>query len=308
MKAKVRKNIFLITLFAYPVLHWLIFWLYVRLSTIGRTFQVYDMFTDTYSLAPNLIDNYVRIATSFVKDKTMLNAFFNSFYASLEHVIMFPICILVSYAFSKGVPGQKLFRVIFYLPSILSTVVMTMCFKYMFNNNPSVFVGPMASLLNGLGINFPGWNVAEHPDTVWTMIVLYCLWVGMGTNVIMVSSAMNRIPRDLSEAAKLEGCGYWRELISIYIPLIMPTLSTLVITSITCVFNFYLQPMMLTDNNTGAEGAMLTMSWYLFNNASVDQFRMIDTVTLGILFSIVMFPVIMFARWGMKKLTVDVSF
>ncbi len=307
-KAKIRTSLFLVTLLAYPVLHWVIFWLYVRLSTIGRSFQTYDFFTNSYSLAPHLFDNYVEMFKRFLEDKYMINAFFNSFYSSLVHVIMLPICIIVSYAFSKRVPGEKFFRVVFYLPSILSTVVMTMCYRYMLMNTPSVMVGPIAQLLNALGMNFPGFAVYESPKTVWALIVIYCLWVGMGTNVIMMSSAMNRIPHDLSEAARLEGCGYWRELWSIYIPLVMPTISTLVITSLTCVFNFYMQPMMLTGERTGADGAMYTMSWYLFNNASADKHQMIQSVTVGIMFSLFMFPFIMLARKVMGMLTVDVSF
>ena len=305
-RRKIRTTIFLITLFAYPVLHWLIFWLYVRSSTIISSFQTYDWFTDSYRFV--FLDNYIRIFETFFKDLSMMNAFKNSFFAVLVHVIVLPLCIVVSYAFCKKVPGEKIFRTIFYLPSILSTVVMTMCFKYMFNNNPSVFVGPFASVLNSFGIDFPGWNVIENPGTVWALIVLYCVWVGMGTNVIVLSSAMNRVPKELSEAARLEGCGYWRELFLIYIPLSMPTLSTLLITTVTSVFNFYLQPMFLTDENTGVNGSMYTISWYIFNNANGNPSQLIDTVTIGLIFSLFMLPFIVAMRKITRKLTPDVSF
>lgn len=305
-KRKFKTTVFLITIFAYPVLHWVVFWLYVRFSTILSSFQSYDLFTDTKRFVG--LANYKRLFLNFFKDESMKNAFLNSFYAVLVHAITIPICTVVSYAFAKKVPGERIFRVIFYLPSIISLVIMTMCFKYMFNNNPSVFVGPIASLLNMLGINFPGWNIIDHPKTVWRLIVIFCVWVGMGTNVIMMSAAMNRIPGELSEAAKLEGIGYWKELFIIYIPLVMPTLSTLVVSMLTSVFGFYLEPMFFTDSNTGVRGSMYTIAWYIFDHANGDPSQLIDTVTIGLMFSLFMLPFIITARRVMKWLTPEVTF
>lgn len=311
---KFRQTGFLIALFALPLAQYLVFWLYVNVQTIAVSFTEYTLDGSNF---PTLA-NYIRLAQTLPKNPEMMNAFKNTFHSLWINLIILPIAIVVSYAFFKKVPGENFFRVAFYLPSMVSIVVLTLCFKYMFNNNES-FVGPMARVLNklcewsnklfGSNLRFMGWDSQEAPATVWTLTYLYCLWAGLGTNVIMMSGALNRIPRSIVEQAKLDGVGFWRELVQIAIPLIMPTVSTFILTGLMSVFSFYLQPMLLSSGATGADGAVYTIPWYIFNNASKgDTDSLVNVTTIGMMFSMIMLPFIILTKVLTDKLTPDVSF
>lgn len=303
---KIRRNLFLISLVALPLARYLVFWLYVNVQTLVLSFQTFDYFTGEYVFVG--FDNYVRIAKNIMQSETMQNAFLNTFRALLINFTKLPLAIFVAYAFYKKVPGEKFFRVAFYLPSMISIVVLTLAFKYMFTNNESVFIGPVAQLLNNLGVQFSGWDTIEHPETVWLLIYSYCVWSGLGTNVIMINGAMNRIPRAITESAKVDGIGFWRELFSINLPLIMPTISTFALSSIMSVFAFYLAPMLLAETH-GVNGSVFTLPWYIFETVqSGDPLDLITSTTVGLMFTVIMLPIIVSARRILNKLTPDVSF
>ena len=236
-----KRTWFIISLIAFPILQWLVFWLYVNVQTIVLSFETFDYFKGEYTFAG--FDNYIRLAKSISQNATMLNAFKNTFHALIINCIILPMAVVVAYTFFKKIPFEKFFRVTFYLPSMVSIVVLTLSFRYMFNNSESTFTGPAAQIMNALGINFSGWDTLNHPNTVWVLIYIYAIWSGLGTNVIMISGAMNRIPHSITEQARLDGVGFWHELVRIDIPLIMPTVSSFILMSVISVFSFYLQPM-----------------------------------------------------------------
>ena len=291
---------------AFPILQWLVFWLYVNIQTLVLSFQSFDYFEGKYVFAG--LDNYVRLAKSISQNKTMLNAFKNTFHAIAINCVTLPMAIVVAYTFFKKIPFERFFRVAFYLPSMVSIVVLTLAFRYMFNNSESTFIGPIAEMLNTLDIPFAGWDTLEHPRTVWGLIYIYAIWAGLGTNVIMISGAMNRIPRSITEQAKLDGLGFWHELFAINLPLIMPTIATFLLTSVMAVFSFYLQPMLLAVNQ-GVDGAIYTIPWYIFENAQLgDASALIDSTTVGLMFTLIMLPIIIITKKVTDRLTPDVSF
>lgn len=306
---KTRKTLFLIALLAYPVLQWAVFWLYVNIQTIALSFQRYNTADGTYEFI--WFDNYARLFKNHLKDPTMLHAFGNTFHSIGINAVILPIAVVVAYAFFKKVRFERFFRVAFYLPSMVSVVVLTLCFKYMFNNSESVFVGPAAALMNKLGVNFKGWNVMESAGTVWRLVYVYAVWAGLGTNVIMLSGALNRIPRSIVESGKLDGVGFWRELVSVDLPLIMPTVATFILTGVMSVFSFYMQPMLLSGvPGTFMSGAMYTIPWYIFDmtGGATTPLNIINATTTGLMFSLLMFPIIVLTKTLTDKLTPDVSF
>ena len=130
----------------------------------------------------------------------------------------------------------------------------------------------------------------------------------MGSNVIVLSGAMLRIPEEIGESARLDGIGFWREAWSIVVPLVMPTVGIYLIGIVTSVFGFMLQPMMLAIN-AGVDNKFMTIGWYVF--ATVDSGNtnsMLTAATLGVTFSVLMLPFIIAVRVLVNKFTPDVSF
>lgn len=300
---------FYIALIAYPLIQWGVFWFYVNFQTITLTFQEYT----GEGLRFVGFANYVRLIPEVffgqATDPTMFNAFLNSYHSILINLIILPIALVASYAFYKKVPCEKYFRIMFYMPNMVSMVVLVMCFRFLFFNYPETyFVGPLASVFNSIGLNVDWFDVVEKSNVIWPLIYAYCIWSGFGVNVIMICGNMQRIPADITDYCKIDGLGFWREFWSIVLPLIMPTITVFVLNIIMGVFGFTYAPMFIAQSH-GTNGQVYTLGWYIFDQvAAGNTSSLINATTVGISWSVFMLPIILFAKWGLDKLTPEVYF
>lgn len=309
--SKFRTGIFLFTLLIIPLIHFIIFWVYVNVGTIASTFQHWNVMKgkmEWYGLT-----RYIEIFKEYVLgiDKVTgkwftnpnRNIFWNSFRAIAINVIIFPLTIIASYAFYKKIPHEKFFRVCFYIPSLISISVLALMFRNMFNAD----FGPITSIFSKILGYTPQWLSADS-NAMWTLIYLFCIWSGLGANVIMISGAMLRIPNDILEYSRLEGVGFWRELFQIVLPLIMPTVSVYLISILTSVFGLTLQPLMIAQT-TGVDNRYYTVGWYIFQSVQGNSTSgMLSASTLGMVLTLFMLPIIIIARKVLKRLTPDVQF
>lgn len=124
----------------------------------------------------------------------------------------------------------------------------------------------------------------------------------------MMNSAMVRIPSDISEYSKLEGVGFWREAFQIVLPLTLPTIGVYLISVLTSVFGFALQPMLIADNY-GYGNKFLTIPWKILEDtAGGKQNDMMLCSTLGISLTILITPFVILVRWLVNKFTPEVDF
>ena len=302
--------LFVAALMIFPIAHYLVFWLYVNIQTIMISFRTLDVYTGEFHYGfTNIVTQWKDVFMG--ENETMHNALINSFNVWGINAIILPLAIISSYAFHKRIPCEKFFRVLFYMPHMLSVTTLTLCFRYLFENIESVMVGPVAHLFNLMGVNKDWWNVVDKSNVIWPLIYLYHLWFGMGSNVILISGAMNRIPRETEEAGKLDGLGFWRELVTVTIPLVMPTIGTFLLTSLTGVLSYGMIPMLLLGptTNGGSYGQAYTMGWFMFNVAKGGSELQLEAATaIGVIFSAFMIPVVIIVRKLIEKITPDVQY
>ena len=311
-RPKTKERLFIAALVIIPVIHFFVFWVYVNASTIVKTFLQYHPATGEYSW--HGIERYVEIFREWVlgineegvRDIRVLksfNTFWNSFRAIVINVILYPIVVTAAYAFYKKIRCEKLFRICFYNPQLISISVLAIMYRSLFHAD----YGPISLFMASIGK--PTEFLTSNSDHMWTIIYIFAIWTGMGANVIMISGAMLRIPADIGEYCQLEGVGFWRELVQIVIPLIMPTLGVYMINILLSVFAFTMQPMMITFNNAGEAGKYYTVGWYIFEAAQQNAISSsIYASTLGILLTAILTPFIVTARVLVKKFTPDVQF
>lgn len=307
---KLKRTIFVATLMLWPVAHYLVFWLYVNLQTVVLSFQRFNVYTGKFEWYG--LNNYIMQWQDVYlgKNTQMHNALLNSFNVWGINAIILPLAVIASYTFHKKIPCEKFFRVIFYLPHMISVTTLTLCYRYLFENNAYTFIGPLAGMFNSFGLSLDWWNVVDPSKVIWPLIYGYHIWFGLGANVILISGAMNRIPREVTEAAKLDGIGFWQELFCITIPMVMPTIGTFLLTSLTGVMSYGMIPMLLIGptTNGGSNGQAYTMGWYMFNVAKAGDSQLAAATAIGIIFSVFMFPVVILARKLINKLTPDVEY
>ena len=247
-------------------------------------------------------------------DKGARTSFWNSFHAVAINLIILPISVIVAYAFYKKVYGHKFYRIVFYIPSIISIVVLAAAFREMFrqyNDGYTVINGPVAQLLSAIGIDKQWLTPDVDTNVKWPLIYLFAILNGMGANVILITSAMNRIPKEISEASRLDGCGFFREMTHVTIPLIMPTITTWVMMIFAAVYSFFMQPMLILDYNTGVDNMFSTTPMQIFNlvaDAGFDQQRLIMAACLGIILTMIVLPINLIMRAVLTRFTAEVSY
>lgn len=238
--------------------HMLIFIIFFLIPSI---FGVYISFTkwDLFS-SPEFVglENY----------KTILfdaeSSFSSQFYNGLENTFIFvlltvPFCIivplLISLALSARPRLNKMFQSLFYLPSLFAISAVMIIWQFIF----SVTYGPLANYLNITT------NILDNQPNAWIALVLVTVWWTIGGNMIIYLAALNGVPKDLMEAADLDGAGAFKKFIKVTLPSIKyQILFTLVMTTI-AQFNVYGQPLMLTGGGPSDSTHVLLM--YIQQNA-----------------------------------------
>lgn len=308
---KFRTGVFLFTLLIIPLIHFIVFWVYVNIGTITSTFQHWNVVKAEYEWYG--IKRYVEMVKTYVLGIDRVTGkwfthpnrhiFWNSFRAIIINIMIFPWVILASYAFYKKIPHEKYFRVCFYLPSLISISVLALMFRNMFN----VDFGPVTAVVRALTGKTPQWLTSDS-DAMWALIYAFCIWTGLGAHVIMISGAMLRIPTDVSEYSRLEGVGFWRELVQIVLPLVMPTVGVYIIGIVTSVFGLTLQPLLIAQT-TGVDNRYFTVGWYIFNSVQgASTSGMLSASTLGMILTLFMLPFVILTRFLVKRFTPDVQF
>ena len=236
------------------------------------------------------------MAQSYSLQRSFINSLL---FIPVTNLILLPLSVLAAYFLYKKVPFSRMYRVTFFLPSIVSITIMTMCFSFMFDST----FGVVNDLLSRLGfINPPVW--LGDPNTAMPMVFFYCVWVGIGFNVVLLGGAMGRIPDDLIEYGNLEGIGLTTELFRVVIPMVWPTIGTLLVTGTTSAFTIFMQPKLLTGG--GPNFSSSTIGLYVVSATETNQYNWAATV--GVIFSIVGILLVMTIKHFVDKLGNDVEY
>lgn len=169
-----RKYIFIAELIIIPVINFIIFWVYVNFDTILLTFKRFDVPTASYVWRG--FDGYISVFKSMILggDPGEFNAFVNSFRAILINVIILPVTFVISYSFYKKIRFRKFFQVVFFLPNIISLVVLCMMVRHMFSSD----FGPIALVIEKITGHPTDW-LGYNSDKMWGIITVFCIWAGL---------------------------------------------------------------------------------------------------------------------------------
>ena len=298
MSRKKRDYIFVILMLAYPVLQFVLVWSFVNIQSILNAFKVTDVwgetswgFTNFTSYFDDLFhSNAHNSGVTWINDTGLV--LLNSLAIGIITVfISLPLSLLCSYFLHKKMAFANVFRAIFFLPNIIPVVALTFAFKTCFDGN----YGYLYSFMRWLG--FPQGFFSKAPFTGF-MVILYLIWAGLGYNIILISGAIGRIPKELFESAELDHAGYFKEFIHVVIPCIWPTVVTLIIVGMTNVLTLYLQPLLLTSEDTAAA---YTISMSIFLDAAGDGTAYGKASAFGLLMSVIWAPVILLTRRFLSK-------
>lgn len=291
-KSKIKKRIFICLMLAYPVLHFLIFWLYVNFNSILLAFK--DINTQEYTLY-----NFQKLFTDLANPENISRySIFNTIWFFITgNFIGLPLSLVFSYFMFKKVYLSKFFRVVFFLPSIISAVVLTTLYGYLLKSN-----GPVNLMLSYINISPVEFLTSE--GTILKSILFYTIWSGLGFNIILISGAISRIPVDIFECCRLEGVGFFREFTKIVIPLIFPTISSIFILGTVGMFTV-LGPVLLLSSDTFMRQTS-TMAFFIYYCVKAENLEYASAA--GLIYTLIGMPIILTVRYIMNKINEGIEF
>lgn len=288
-----RSNIFVFLMLLIPVIHFIIFWGGVNFNSLRLAFTGIDLNTGetTFSL-----DHFKAIANLF-KTGELRDALVNTLITSAFHLALVPWALFLSYFLYRKIPLEGLWKTLLFLPSILPAIAMTSIFKYLIDAE-----GPVSQLwLAMTGEALP--NLLAFDETAKWTILMYIFWTNFGGQFILISGAMAKLPKSLLEAAHLDGAGMGTEFFKVVLPLCWPTISMILILNISSMFTATGPLLLLTKGLADTK----TIAYWIFERVQGSTTLGLPSA-LGIACTVILFPIVMLAKWLLNKVYADVEF
>ncbi|NWL89241.1 MULTISPECIES: carbohydrate ABC transporter permease [unclassified Paenibacillus] len=185
-----------------------LFHTFPTLQGIFYSFTNYDGYSDSYDFV-----GFKNFASLFT-DSNVLNAYLFTFkYAIVVTIFINVISLLIALGLNSRIKFRNFFRGIYFLPNVLGVLIVGYIFNYIFAN-----AIPMIG--EKLGSEFLTTNILGSEKWAWIGIVIVAVWQGIAFNTILYLAGLQTIPRDIYEAADIDGAGAWNRFWSMTFPML----------------------------------------------------------------------------------------
>ena len=220
--------------------------------------SAYLAFTEYDGRNTALFTGLKNFSTLF-KDKWVWNSLKITFKFSILSIPIGITCgFLLAYLLNMKVRGMKGWRTLYYLPSLLSGVVIAMLWRGLFDDQ----YGIINYVIRQVGLSAPKWLL--DPNYTLYCFLFLSVW-GCGGSMIIYLSGLQGIPTELYEAAELDGCSKFKQMIHVTLPQMTPIFFYSLVMGIIGCFQYFAEPMVLTKGGPARSTEFFNL--YLYNNA-----------------------------------------
>ncbi len=239
---------------------WLVGFFVLTLGPAVASF--YLSFTDYSGLTSAQwvgVENYRRIAADDDRFRTAMTVTFTYVALSVPLKLMFALAVAV--ALNKGMAGMSVFRAIFYLPSLIGgSVAIAVLWRQVFSGD-GLLNRTLATLF---GYDGPSW--ISNPSTSVYTLVLLAVWQ-FGSSMIIFLAGLRQIPKDMYEAASLDGASPRRQFFKITLPLLTPVIFFNAVVVTIDAFKAFTPAFIISDGTGGPIDSTLFYTLYLYQEA-----------------------------------------
>ena len=265
------------------LLHVAVFVLFPVVFSVVLTFHSWNIISPMQYIG---LANYERL----FKDRLFWQAIWNTLRFLIVHI---PLQILLALALAellnRTVRGASFFRAAFFLPVIVSGVVVTILWQQLLSFNS----GLLNRLLTAVALPRVAW--LDDPAIAMYSIAVMATWKNVGLYVILFLVGLQSVPEQYYEAADMEGATNWQKFRYITLPIINPTTFTVVVLSTISGFSLFIEPYIMTEG--GPMNTTLSAVMYIYKQA-FQYYHMGYSATLGFCFAlIILFVVVIQKRY-----------
>lgn len=220
--------------------------------TVGYSFTNYNI------LKPDKMEfvglkNFIRLTQDTVFLKSIINTF-----VFVIMVVPLQVCLALGLALmvNRKMKGMAVFRLAFFAPTVLSLVVVSILWSYIYNPNN----GLLNSLLGSVGLG--PYKFLNDPKTAMLCIVILSAWQGCGFQMMIFLSGLQDIPQYLYEAAAVDGATKWHQFWHITLPGLKNITVFISLSIVVSAFQLIIQPMMMTAG--GPQNSTMTIVYEIY--------------------------------------------
>lgn len=244
------------------------------------------------------LDNYATIFATKKVAEQGIGYFFNradlgitlknTAYYTVVTVPLTIVCALALAMLLNKIKGALFFRTVFFFPYVSSMVAICVCWSFMLMRN-----GPVNQIIMGLGINFnKGWT-ADSTMAMWA-IILVSVWRNMGYYMVLYLAALQGIPRELMEAATVDGANKWQQFLHVTLPQLKPTTFFVSVMMVISCFKIYDVVAIMTEGGPGRATKMLVT--YIYDEAFVKiRYGSASAISMVLLVIVLLITIIQFS-------------
>ncbi len=254
-KRRNKKNTFMFLIFVMPTLVFVLF-----ATDIPFIMNVYYSFFDWNGVSRNLtfvgLDNFRKIFTNDI-------AFWRSVLFTLRFTIVYVVVVniismVVALMLSKENHIAQVGRAFYYIPFIISLTAISLIWSFI--------LGPVFdSLSETTGWAFFGYSWMGRPNLAFIVLVVISIWQNIGFYMINYIAGIVTVPSELIEAAKIDGANNWKVFWNVRFPLMMPSVSICVLTSLT--FGFKLFDIIMVFTKGGPMNSTVSVAYNIYKEA-----------------------------------------
>ena len=285
-KGKNKKRILPYFLVSPYLLHLLVFITFPIVFSIVLTFHKWNIISPMEYVG---VDNFVRL----FNDRMFWKAIVNTFVFLVIHIpLQIIIALALAYFLNQKLFFRAFYRAAFFLPVVISGVVVTMLWQQLYSFD--------TGLINGMLVSIGLPRVAWLTDSKFAMIsiAIMATWKNVGLYVILFLVGLQSVPERYYEAADVEGASSWQKFRYITLPAINPTIFMVTILSTIGGFGLFIEPYIMTGG--GPLNSTLSAMLYIYKQA-FEYYHMGYAATLGIFFALIIMLVVVIQKYTIEK-------
>jgi ABC-type sugar transport system permease subunit len=192
---------------------------------------VRTMWNSFHVILPNRPTEFIGLANyrALLADDIFRRAVGNTLlWAGIAPLVDVGLGLLLALVLYSKVRGSSFLRVLWFTPVLLSYVVVAILWRWLYNYD----WGVVNSALRGLGLDSWATPWLGNPDTALWALMLAHVWKWAGFNMVVCLAALHALPSEVIEAAELDNCGWPAKTVFVIVPMLRPTLLTLLVLSL----------------------------------------------------------------------------
>ncbi|WP_274652043.1 carbohydrate ABC transporter permease [Paenibacillus humicola] len=231
----------------------LVFILYPIVDSLYLSFTKWDGLTPIKWIG---LDNYRDLLTDDTFKISLIN---NLYYTAVTVPITIALSILLALVMNVKVRGIKTFRVLYFFPNITASIAVGIIWAAMFTQ-----YGPINTILRFFGAsNPPSWLAST--SLALPAVMMVSIWKSVGYNAVILFAGLQGVPRQLYEAAELDGAGRFKRFLHVTLPGLSPVIFFSVVTGVIGSFQVFDTVMAMTQGGPGRSTNVLV--YYIYNSA-----------------------------------------